>query len=115
MARVLLHPERVRCRTCRKRFGFVILLRAYCSEECAGLPDRPINPEDLPRQCRVKREGTWRAKDCYFSPREAEWAAKRARQYSYLCEPPIGCGMYHLSSRPKPYNEMAAQAAGEDT
>lgn len=99
----LLYPERQRCRTCRRYFAFTVILRAYCSEECAGLPLRPIDVEDLPRQCRVKHDGIWRAKAVWNSPRLAAKAAKKQKIHWYACEPPVGCGRYHLSTKPGPY------------
>lgn len=100
----LLYPERRRCRTCRRYFGFDVILRAYCSEECAGLPERPINVEDLPRQCRVKKpDKKWYAKASWPTKYLANKVGKKCGHYPYLCEPPVGCGRYHLSSSPGPY------------
>lgn len=99
----LLYPERVRCRTCRRYFGFVVILRAYCSEACAGKPDRPIKAEDLPRSCRVRHNMVWVAKAVFFTPYAAAKAAKKNKIYWYLCDAETGCGMYHLSKKTKPW------------
>jgi hypothetical protein len=99
----LLYPERVRCRTCRRYFGFLVILRAYCSEECAGKPERPIGVENLPRSCRVWRDGVWEAKAVFFTPRSAAKAAKKNKIHWYLCEAEDGCGMYHLSKKTQPW------------
>lgn len=110
----LLYPERQRCRTCRRYFAFTVILRAYCSEECAGLPERPLNVEELPRQCRVRRGGIWEKKAVWLSPSEAEEAARKQGKYWYSCDPPIGCGRYHLASKPKTHTQLVAEAAEKE-
>lgn len=60
MARAaLLYPQRQRCRACRRCWSFDPPLRGlYCSPECAGRPEVPL--EDVngvlvpPRTCRSK-------------------------------------------------------------
>lgn len=111
MAEELLYPQRQRCRTCRRCFNFVVILRLYCSRNCAGLPEQPADTDDLPRRCRVWADGVWRPKRVYFTPDEAERGVRvNGNSQYYLCDPPDGCGMYHVSKRSAPY-EPAAGAA----
>jgi hypothetical protein len=98
----LLYPDRKRCRTCRNYFDFTVILRLYCSYECAGLPERPSDPADLPRQYRVLRDGVWTHKSVFRTPEDAEMEAVMQGIYSYACEPPVGCGMWHLSKHREP-------------
>lgn len=101
MARkLLLYPERKRCRTCRRYFAFIVVLRQDCSEECAGLPEYPRSAEELPRRCRVwdSRESCWRPKIVYWTEPDAQRAARKQRSFWYLCDRETGgCGEYHLS------------------
>lgn len=101
----LLYPERQRCRICRRYFDFVVILRQYCSRSCAGLPEQP-ETDETPRKCRVRIGGVWYPKAVFFAPDEADRAVKRnGKSHYYLCEPPDGCGMYHLASNPNPFSE----------
>lgn len=105
--RLLLYPERQRCRNCRRYFAFEVVLRQYCSDECAGRPPRSSNVEDLPRSCRAwhSRERAWHAKQVFYTEREAQHAASRKGAHWYHCSAATGCGEYHLSKSPTPAKE----------
>lgn len=111
MTEKLLYPERKRCRTCRSYMDFTVILRLFCSRECAGLPEQPVDILELPRKCRVRVDGTWRRKAVYFTPDEAETASiRQVTQNWYPCEPPDGCGMYHLGTN-RSYSEPTSDDA----
>jgi len=100
MARLLLFPERRRCRTCRSYFGFQVVQRLYCSDECAGRSPRPVDIKDLPRCCRV-----WKGPELGWQPKRVFWSAYRARLFAkrqgldwYQCDGPDGCGLWHVAS-----------------
>jgi hypothetical protein len=98
---MLLYPQRQRCRACRKYFCFEVIYRLYCSAECAGLPNQP-GIMDLPRSCRVFRDGEWVPKRSYRSYREAYRRSGQARNKGrviYLCDGPDGCGLYHIAKK----------------
>ena len=107
----LVYPERQRCCVCRKFFDFEVILGRYCSRSCANLPEQPADILDWPRKCRVRRDGQWIPKAVYFSAAEA---ARLNGGHHYLCEPPDGCGMYHISHLPAPYSELTALAARKE-
>lgn len=72
----------------------MVILGMYCSPECAGIPEAPLDVKDRPRKCRVLRDGEWVPKSTY-------WTADEAAQpgyETYLCEPPDGCGVYHRAT-----------------
>ncbi len=98
----LLYPDRPRCRACRRYFGFTVVLRMYCSHECAGLPEQSWGPEDLPRCCKVFRDGEWRPKVRYYTARAAAKGAKKNGKNWYQCDGPEGCGLYHLTKQSQP-------------
>jgi hypothetical protein len=105
MTDVLLYPDRLRCRTCRRFFGFEVLEWLYCSMECARarIPDyvHPSQrPADAPRTCRVKRNGAWVWKHRYTSPRTARVRARQKGIRAYECP---NCGSWHLSKKTAPW------------
>lgn len=94
MGKLLLYPDRQRCRACRRYFGFEIILRQWCSEECAG---RAYNLENAPRSCKVwdRELGEWRWKRVWWHEREAKRACrKKGAADWYRCD---GCWGYHLT------------------
>lgn len=94
MRPLLLYPDRQRCRTCRRYFGFVVILRQWCSEECAGVS---YNLENAPRSCKVYRErlGGWIWKQTWWSERAVKRACRKKGAGSwYQCD---GCWGYHLT------------------
>lgn len=96
----LLYPQRQRCRTCRRFFGFIVHVRAFCSVECAEKGADLISPIDLPRCCRVRKtkgKGGWKAKLTFYGEEQAEEAAQREGSFWYRCEGDGGCGHFHLS------------------
>lgn len=100
---MLLYPQRRRCRACRRYFGFAVVLRMYCSQQCAGTPGLP-GVDTLPRSCRVLKFNPirWEEKKSFLSSRLAEKTARTYRVRAYVCDGPEGCGRFHLSSRPAP-------------
>lgn len=100
--KVLLYPERKRCRSCRSYFGFEVVLRLYCSRKCAGLDPDPIKPQDLPRSCRVwdSRLNQWKPKRIFWSEYEARkfCKGKHLRYIWYLCDGPDGCSLWHVAT-----------------
>jgi hypothetical protein len=99
MGRDLDYPQRSRCRACRKYLDFTVILMKYCSAKCAGISEQFSTVEDLPRKCKVRVSGRWQRKAAYFTPAEAQAVIGRQRKTWYLCEPPDGCGMYHLAKQ----------------
>lgn len=94
---LLLYPERQRCRRCRRYFGFVVIQRQWCSEECAGVE---YNLETAPRQCKTPDRdapGGWRWKRVWWTEAAARRAVRRngAKDF-YRCE---GCWGYHLTKQ----------------
>ena len=98
----LLYPERVRCLGCRRYFAFEVVLRQYCSRECAGLDPRPTVVAEWPRTCRV-----WNHKDRVWVPKrsfpvESEARDEAALHDNYFYECP-NCFDWHISKSPEPY------------
>lgn len=92
--KLLLYPERQRCRACRRYFGFIVILRQWCSEECAGVE---YNLENAPRSCKVwdHEGGGWRWKQVWWSERQVKKACrKKGAAAWYRCD---GCWEYHLT------------------
>lgn len=85
----LLFPERQRCRRCRGYFGFLVIDRQYCSYDCAGVSAPDVT--EHPRSCWTDKNDP---KYCYFSPDDADRAARafnanrdpRERLHSYYCD-----------------------------
>lgn len=100
--RVVLFPERRRCRRCRKYFGFQVILRLYCSYECAGLDPEPFSADSLPRCCRTwdHRLRRWKPKRMFWSEYEAckFCKGKHLRYVWYRCDGPEGCGLWHIAT-----------------
>ena len=104
-----LYPERQRCRKCRRYFGFTVILRQWCSEECAGIE---YNLATAPRSCKVRdrSSGAWRWKQVWWT----EWSVQRACKAKgaggwYRCD---GCWGYHLSKfSQERYAQILAQRA----
>lgn len=93
--KLLLYPERQRCRSCRCYFGFVVILRQWCSEECAGVA---YNLETAPRQCKTwdRDVNGWRWKQVWWRERNVRRACRqKGTPYWYRCN---GCWGYHLTS-----------------
>lgn len=108
MGRLLMYPERKRCWECKHYFDFTVIMRLYCSRECAGLPERSFDVEQWPRTCRVWRDGVWEAKAVYLTPEEAQGAADLHKKHWYACMPPEGCGTYHISKYTAPRTQEGA-------
>ncbi len=102
MKRLLLYPERKKCWECGRYFAFAVIFRLYCSRECAGMPERPLDVAQWPRTCRVWRDGAWEPKAVYLTPEEAQEAADLHHNHWYACEGAEGCGMYHISKYSAP-------------
>lgn len=96
MKRELIYPDRQRCRTCRRYFGFEVLFGLYCTRDCAGLGPVPSNVEDWPRQCRSfdRRAGAWQPKVPFRTEEEAREAATRQDTW-YRCD---SCGSWHIAT-----------------
>jgi hypothetical protein len=93
--KLLLYPERQRCRACRRFFGFVPILRQWCSEECAGVA---YDLTTAPRSCKVRdREDPsgWAWKQVWWTESDAKRACRRKGAAAwYQCD---GCWGYHLT------------------
>ena len=69
-----LFPVRQRRKTYGKSLGLraqgPVYLGLYCTPRCAGMASPTSQPEDAPRGCRTRREGTWAFKRHYRSKQE---------------------------------------------
>lgn len=93
-----LYPDRKRCMTCRRYFGFLVVDGLYDSYECAGRPNPDDTPPDLwPREHYVPRPGgERRPKAAFLSEKAAQRAAERHGKEAYRCG---FCGDWHIGSR----------------
>lgn len=87
------YPQRKRCLTCRKFFGFTVIRRLYCSYECARMPFPPNDPMKRPRECRT---GAGELKRSYPYPELVTGADLRGTFNVYEC---ACCGTYHIGHR----------------
>ncbi len=104
--KLLLYPERQRCRACRRYWSLSVPLRGmYCSPECAGRPSIPTSEfngvQIPPRTCRqrLKINGpntvpqvVWKA--VFASEADAMKVAKKSDS-AYECP---NCWYWHLTS-----------------
>jgi hypothetical protein len=101
----LLYPQRERCRTCRRYFGFTVISGLYCSRVCAGLPpdSNPVvpfpedeDPASLPRECRNTGWRGAKPKVRYATLADAQEVVaemNRASAEAYVCG---HCGYAHI-------------------
>jgi len=126
------YPERQRCYTCRRFFGFLHpILGLYCSFACAAAKnhepreERPARPDPaiVPRCCRVKkgygsgpmRTWQWEWKHRYKSPTAARATLhprERRLWEVYRCD---HCNLWHRAKKVRKHEPgwLAAQADGE--
>lgn len=90
-------PDRKRCMTCRRYFGFTVIDGLYDSWGCAGRTDPDLAPpEDWPREHYVPQAGGGRKpKRAFLEERKARRAATRNRKEAYRCG---YCGQWHIGS-----------------
>lgn len=109
MSKTILYPQRQRCRTCRRYWGFGPVLRLlYCSPECAGRPPIPMSEVNgvlvPPRTCRTILRGArpggtprFRWKAVFATEEEANAFGRRnGAHHAYECP---NCWWWHNTSR----------------
>lgn len=99
----LIYPERKRCRTCRKFFGFELIDGLYCSGDCVPYPYQEVVVDELPRTCRTRDRnggggGGWRLKLVFPDEESARRAKKRYGSGCYYQCP--NCHRWHLAKKP---------------
>ena len=94
------YPQRQRCKTCRKKFGSLVLAGLYCSYSCGNFPSPAANVADAPRGCKREANGRWDYKTKFlYEDQVPEKYRKDASTNIYLCD---NCRMYHIGhSRPE--------------
>lgn len=89
-----LYPERLRCKTCRKKLETVVIDGQYDSYQCAGLPS-PVNSIDTaPRCCKREVNHKWDWKHRYRCESEVpERLRKDPATNVYRCD---NCHYLHV-------------------
>lgn len=107
MDAALRFPVRQRCAACRRYFGFAVVMGLFDTDECARkfFPDHrdgDLDPEHVPRTCRVKdpETGRWKFKHAYLTGKRARAKARQYGCHAYDCP---NCSFWHLASKPGPY------------
>jgi DNA-binding XRE family transcriptional regulator len=60
-----LFPDRLRCKTCRKKLEDVVLNGLFCSYRCAGHPTPAASVTAAPRHCKREVSNVWNFKSRY--------------------------------------------------
>lgn len=60
-----LYPERLKCKSCRKKLEKTVLNGLYCSYQCAKHPVPSTRIADAPRHCKREVSGVWNYKTKY--------------------------------------------------